>query len=227
MKKYLPILSRCPLFEGVAAEELSAMLGCLGARITERRKNEPILLQGDPARQVGILLAGSAQIVKNDFYGNRSIVASIQPTQLFGETFACAGVDCLPISVIATENSEIMLIDCRRIISSCSNACAFHNRLIFNLLRVVAAKNLLFHQKLEITAKRTTREKLMAYLMEQAREHNASEFTIPFDRQALADYLGVERSALSAEIGKLRDEGVLERSRSRFTLKRGIPEAES
>lgn len=218
MKKFSSILNACPLFESIDMTEMSAMLACLGARTAAYGKNETIFAEGDPATHVGVVLSGCAQIVKDDFYGKRSIVASLQPSELFGETFACAGIDNLPVSVIASEKSEIMLIDCRRITMTCSNACAFHSRMILNLLRVVAAKNLIFNQKIEITSKRTIREKLLTYLMDQAKRQASDEFTIPFDRQSLADYLGVERSALSAEISKLRADGVLEADRSRFRL---------
>lgn len=218
MKKYLPVLERCPLFDGIAPEHKTAMLGCLGARVIACEKNEAIFMEGDPAFQVGVVLSGSAQIIKEDFYGNRSIVTSVMPSQLFGESFACADIESMPVSVIAAEKSEIMLIDCRKITVTCSSACSFHSRMILNLLRVVAAKNLVFNQKLEIVSKRTTRDKLMAYLLDQAKQHGSAEFTIPFDRQALADYLGVERSALSAEISKMRAEGIFENTKSTFRL---------
>lgn len=218
MKKYLDVLSRCPLFAGIGEHEMSAMLGCIGARVAEYGKNEAVFMEGDPAHRVGIVLTGAAQIVKEDFYGNRSIVASIAPSQLFGETFACAEIEQMPVNVVAVEKSEIMLIDCRRITMTCSHACAFHGRMILNLLKVVAAKNLVFNQKIEITSKRTTREKLMTYLLEQAKVNGSGEFVIPFDRQSLADYLGVERSALSTEIGKLKNDGILETNRSYFKL---------
>lgn len=194
------------------------MLSCLGARTRSLTKNQIIFQEGDPARDVGIVLSGAVQIVKEDYYGKRSIVARIGPGELFGESFACAGVKALPVSVVASEDSLVAIIDCHRITVSCSNACAFHSRMIFNLLRVVASKNLLFNQKIEITSKRTTREKLMTYLLSQAKLHGSDSFTIPYDRQALADYLGVERSAMSTELGKLRREGVLECDKSWFKL---------
>ena len=218
MKKYLHILEACTLFEGIEMRDFEPVLSCLGAKKISRDKNQIIFAEGDPARYVGIVLSGSAQIIREDYYGNRSIVASIAPSQLFGESFACAGIEHMPVSVIASEKSEFLLIDCRRITKTCSNACSFHNRMVLNLLHVVASKNLMFNRKLEILSKRTTREKLMAYLLDQAKQHSGSTFEIPFDRQELADYLGVERSALSAEIGKLRREGILESSRSTFSL---------
>lgn len=219
MKEFFPVLSRCTLFEGISLEELTGMLGCLGATATTIKKNNPVFSEGDPAKYVGIVLDGSVQIVQDDYYGNRSILARAEPGELFGESFACAGISALPVSIIATEDSTVLRIDCCRITRSCSNACEFHNRLILNLLQVMAEKNLSFHKKLEITAKRTTREKLMAYLLWQAKAQGTDSFTIPFDRQGLADYLGVERSAMSAELSKLRKDGVIDFERSRFTLK--------
>ena len=218
MKNYLPILTQCPLFEGICREDIPGLLDCLGAKVGSAGKNRQILSQGERAAYVGILLSGSAHIAKQDYYGTRSIVGRVVPSELFGESFACAEVPELPVSVVAEEESTYLLIDCRRITTSCSNACGFHSRMIFNLLKTVAARNLEFHQKLEITAKRTTREKLMAYLLSQAKAAENKSFTIPYDRQELADYLGVERSAMSTELSKLRKDGVIDFQRSRFTL---------
>lgn len=218
MKNYLDILGRCPLFAGIAPQNLSALVSCLGARAVRFAKGEVIFQEGSPAQQMGLLLRGEAQIVREDFFGNRTIVARVEPSEMFGESFACAEIAELPVSVIATEDSEVLLMDCRRLLTTCSHACEFHNRLIFNLLKVVATKNLVFHQKIEITSKRTTREKLLTYLNTQAKACGRNSFTIPYDRQELADYLEVDRSGLSAEISKLRREGVLESEKNYFIL---------
>lgn len=220
MEKYFHILRKCPLFSQIKDEHLLALLGCLGASVKNYRKKETILEEGRPAKYIGIVLSGAAQMIQLDYYGNRSIVSTAEPSELFAESFACAEVSSIPISIIATEPSEIMLIDCQRIIHSCSNACSFHQQMIYNLLKNVASKNILFHQKIEITAKRSTREKLMAYLTLQAKKSGSQSFDIPFDRQELADYLEVERSGLSAEISKLRKEGVLKSVRNHFELLR-------
>ena len=220
MEKLFEVLNSCPLFDGVAEGDLEAMLGCLGARKYTARKGQIIFHEGDPAIFVGIVLCGAIRVIREDYYGNRSIVAHMEPGEVFGESFACAGVKSLPVSVVAEEDCQYLLIDCHRITVSCTNACAFHSRMIYNLLRLVAGKNLLFNQKLEITSKRTTREKLMAYLLNQAKLQGKEEFTIPYDRQALADYLEVDRSGLSAEIGKLRKEGKLFCEKNRFRLLR-------
>ncbi len=218
MEKYFHILKKCPLFSQIKDNQLTALLHCLGATVKIFKKKETILEEGQPARYIGIVLSGCTQMIQLDYYGNRSIVSTAAPSELFAESFACAEVPSIPLSVVATEPSEVMLIDCRRIIHSCSNACDFHQQMIYNLLKNVADKNILFHQKIEITAKRSTREKLMAYLTLQAKKAGSQSFTIPFDRQELADYLEVERSGLSAEISKLRKEGILKSDKKHFEL---------
>lgn len=218
MKKYFEILKKCKLFSNIADENLSAMLDCLNVRVQSFRKNQTIIAEGQKASHIGVMLSGTAQIIRIDYYGNRSILAHIQPSQLFGESFVCADIQSFPVNVIAMEDCEVMLIDGSRILHSCCNACEFHNRMIFNLMKVVATKNIVFNQKIEVTSKRTTREKLMTYLLLQAKEHGSDSFTIPFDRQELADFLEVDRSGLSAEISKLRSEGVLECHKNMFRL---------
>ena len=214
----IQILQSCPLFDGIADGDLGALLDCLGAKVLNVKKNQVIFSEGDPAVYLGIVLSGCAQIEKVDFYGNRSIMAQVAPADLFGESFACAHSREMPVSVVAVEDGQVMLIDCQRITVGCSNACGFHSQLIRNLLQIVAIKNLQLGQKMEITSKRTTREKLLAFLMGQAKLQGSASFRIPFDRQGLADYLQVERSAMAAEISKLRREGVLESKKNQFRL---------
>lgn len=218
MNDFFPILEKCALFDGIDREDIGAMLGCLQGSVQSFGKQQTIFAEGDDARYIGILLSGSAQVVKEDFYGNRSIMTHIEPAELFGESFACAGVEKLPVSVVAEQPCKVLVIDSRRISVSCANACHFHSRMIFNLLRIVAQRNLQFSRKIEITSGRTTRDKLMAYLLGQAKEQGSNSFTIPYDRQALADYLSVDRSAMSAELSKLRKDGILTTQKSQFTL---------
>ena len=218
MKKYFPVLRQCSLFDGIEDGQLTAMLSCLGARVETFEKKYTIFPEGKSVRHIGILLSGSAQVVQVDYYGNRSILAGVEPGELFGEAFACAETEASPVAVVANEESRIMFLDCRHLLHTCANACGFHQKLIFNLMKTLAVRNIMFHQKLEITSKRTTREKLMAYLMLQAKKAGSSRFEIPFDRQELADFLEVDRSGLSNEIAKLRREGVLESEKKQFTL---------
>lgn len=218
MQKYISVLKQCGLFIEIADENMIPMLGCLGAKTITHKKDCTIFAEGTPAKQIGIVLSGAIQMVQDDFYGNRTIITQIEESGLFGEAFACAGTSTLPVSFIASKDSEIMLIDCSRINNTCCNACDFHKQIIFNLLHLVAKKNLDLHQKIEITSKRTTREKIMAYLLSVAKQTGSATFTIPYDRQGLADYFGVERSALSAEISKLRKDGFLECHKNQFTI---------
>ena len=218
MEMHYDVLRTCPLFAGIRKEDLASLLECLGARTVAYPQKAAILSEGDMARDLGIVLSGAAQIIRVDFFGNRSIVADLGPGELFGESFACAGVESLPVDVMAREDTQVLLLDCRRVLEPCSASCGFHRQLLLNLMQVMARKNLAFHKKLEVVSRRSTREKLLTYLHQQAKQSHSSSFTIPYDRQELADYLGVDRSGLSAEIGRLRAEGVLESRRHQFEL---------
>lgn len=218
MKNYSEIMEKCPLFAGVRREELTALLGCLQAKIFTAAKNQTVIAEGEPARYIGIVLSGAVQITRMDYDGNKSIVAEAAEGEAFGEAFACAEVESMPVDIVASEPAQVLLIDRDRILHPCENACGFHQKLIYNLMRIIARRNISLHQKLEITSRRTTREKLMAYLHLCARRAGSNRFAIPFDRQELADYLQVDRSGLSAEIGRLRQEGVLESRKNDFEL---------
>ena len=218
MKKYLNTLKKCPLFYNIEDENLIKMLTCLGAKIEFFDRKYTIISEGKKAKHIGIVLSGSAQITQTDFYGNRNIISNIEPSQMFLEAFACAEIESIPITVTANEPSEIMLIDCGHIIHTCENSCGFHRQLIFNLMRELANKNLAFHEKIEVTSKRSTREKLMTYLMQTAKKIGKNSFDIPFDRQELADFLTVDRSGLSSEISKLKKEEIIESNKKHFTL---------
>ena len=218
MKKYIEDLKKCPLFYHIDEESLLRMLVCLGARIEHYDKKHTIFSEGREAKTIGVLLSGSAQVIRIDYMGNRSILNDIEKYELFGEDFACAEVDQMPVSIVAGEPCIVMLIDCSHILHTCQNNCGFHQQLIYNLMRSLATKNLFLHQKSDITSKRTTREKLLTYLDYQAQRAGADSFKIPFDRQELADYLEVERSGLSVEIGKLKKEGIIDAHKNSFTL---------
>ena len=218
LKKYLKILKKCRLFETIDEESLLRMLVCFGAKVETFDKKYTIFKEGTPAKYIGIVLSGSAQIVQLDYYGNRSILSEIRPGEMFAEAFACTETPALPISVIADEPCEVMLIDCGHILHTCQNHCGFHQQLIYNLMKDLAAKTIMFHPRIEVTSKRSTREKLLTYLMFQAKKADRNSFEIPFDRQELADYLEVDRSGLSAEIGKLKKEGILDCHKNHFTL---------
>ncbi len=218
MKEYFDILKKCPLFNDIRDEDLIPLLSCLGARVDNFDKRYTVFSEGSPAKYIGIVLSGAVQMERIDYTGNRSIVLSAEPSELFGEAFACSGIPAIPVSVVAVKQSEVMFIDCAGIMHSCEKSCSFHRQMIFNLMKNLAEKNILFHQKLEITSKRTTREKLLTYLDFQAKKWGRSDFSISFDRQELADYLEVDRSGLSSEIGKLKKEGIIDSDKNRFIL---------
>lgn len=218
MEEYYSLLSASDLFYGLTSEELGSMLHCLGAKIVDTQKGDPVFLEGDPAGFVGIVLEGSVQVVQEDYFGSRSVIHHSGPGDVFAEAFSFTNLDTMPVSGYAVKNSRCMILSCRRMMTVCSNACTFHNRLVKNLLTLVSRKNLMLNEKIRFMSQRTTREKLLAYLSDQAKKTGSAEFTIPYDRQALADYLGVERSAMSAEISKLKKDGILEVKGSHFRL---------
>lgn len=220
MEKFFDVLSTCPLFERVSRNNYEKMLRCFGAQVVTIKKNGAVFHEGQAATKVGIVLTGAIQTVRDDYLGNRSILSMAGPGQLFAEGFACAGVEAMPVSVVASTDSQVMLIDCSHIMTLCHNVCPFHSQMVRNLLHSVAQSNLQLNQKIEILSKRTTKEKVMAYLLSEAKIHGSNDFDIPYDRQGLADYLGVERSAMSAVIGKLRDDGFIKVHRRHFQLLR-------
>lgn len=218
MKNYLEVLKKCPLFADIDENEIDNMLDCLSAIDKTYKKNDFIFTEEDKPIYIGIILSGSVYVVKEDFWGNRAILAKLGEGDLFGEAFSCAEVDRLPVSVVATENTEVILIDYKKIIDTFST-CVFHYRLINNMIKILANKNIMMTQKIHHIVKRTTREKLLSYLSEQAIKCKSDKFKIPFNRQELADYLSVDRSAMSNELSKMRDEGIIEFSKNEFKIK--------
>ena len=218
LKNFINVLEKCPLFDNIDDKSLLRMLSCLGARIVQFDKKNTVISQGSKAEYIGIVLSGSVQTVSLDYNGNRSIISVSAPCELFGEAFACAELSSMPVSVVANDDSEVMLIDCSHVLHTCHNNCGFHQQLIYNLMKELATKTLAYHERVEVTSKRTTREKLMTYLLMEKHKAGASSFDIPYDRQELADYLEVDRSGLSAEIGKLKKEGLIDCTKNHFTV---------
>ncbi|MDD3064270.1 hypothetical protein SDC9_85378 [bioreactor metagenome] len=218
MKNCLDVLKTVKLFDGIEDSDLPPLLSCLCAKSIHYEKGQTVFFSGESIERFGIVLSGQVQVVQDDYYGNRSILGKIDIGNLFGESFACAEIKALPVSVITTTESEILFIDCHRLAVPCAKACGFHGRLIQNMLRIVSQKNISLTQKIEFTSKRTTREKLMAYLSAEAKKTGSSSFNIPFNRQELADFLSVERSAMSAELSKLREDGILSYHKNQFEL---------
>jgi CRP-like cAMP-binding protein len=218
MKNIHDALRECPLFSGIAETDLSVMLTCLSAVRDKFERGKFIFSTGDRARSVGVVLKGGVHVLQEDYWGDRNILSHIGPGGLFGDAFACAGIEKLPVSAVAASETEILLIDLSRIVTTCSSACEFHTGLIKNMLRMLARKNLSLIEKIEHITRRTTRKKLLSYLSAQAKEAGSSSFDLPFNRQGMADYLAVDRSAMSAELSKMRSEGLLTYEHNHFRL---------
>jgi CRP-like cAMP-binding protein len=217
----MEIIRHGSLFAGIDEADVVTMLDCLGAYQKHYAKNNFIFIADTPlssAMPVGILLSGRVHLIQDDFWGNRSLIAQVEPGGLLGEAFACGELSRVPVSAMAAEASAILSVDYKRILTLCSSVCVFHSRLISNMIRILAEHNIRLIQKIEHITRRTTREKLRSYLSSQAQQAGTCRFDIPFNRQELADYLGVDRSAMSNELCKMRNEGLLQFDHNHFFL---------
>lgn len=218
MKEFLPIIRSSTLFSGISEEELTAMLTCLETKTESFPKDTFLLRAGDTAESIGLVLSGSVLIVQEDIWGNRNILSKAGAGQTFAAAYACAPGSLLNVSVLAETPVTAMFLNVKRVLNVCPSACEHHSRIIRNLLGELAEKNLRFGEKLTHMGQRTTRAKLMSYFSAEAQRLGTYEFDIPFSRQQLADYLAVERSGLSQELGKMRGEGLLDFHKSHFVL---------
>ncbi len=219
MKNFFPVICSSKLFSGIAENELTAMLSCLKAKVKDFPKEAIILRNGETVESVGLILSGSVLIVQDDIWGNRNILSKAGAGKSFATAFACAPGSKSNVDVIAETPVTVMFVNINRILNVCPSACARHNRIIQNVLGELAEKNLRFSEKLEHMGQRTTRSKIMSYLSAEAKRFGSYEFDVPFSRQQLADYLGVERSGLSLELGKMRQDGLIDFHKSHFVLK--------
>ncbi len=219
MKEILSVLRSSRLFSGVSESELTSMLSCLDTKIEDFPKEAFVLRAGDTVDSIGLVLSGSVLIIQEDIWGNRNIISKAEAGQAFAAAYACAPGYKLNVSVIAETPVTAMFLNVKRILNVCPSACAHHNRIVRNLLNELAEKNLRFSEKITHMGQRTTRAKIMSYLSAEAQRLGKYEFDIPFSRQQLADYLAVERSGLSLELGKMRNEGLLDFHKNHFVLK--------
>lgn len=218
MKKYIPILKQTQLFSGVNEDEISSMLGCLQAKKRTYKKGEYVFRQGETVNQITVLVSGKLHIQRDDYWGNRSIISTVDVGEMFGESYVTPDSGAILNDVVAVEDSTVIFFNLTKMLTVCSSACRFHATVVQNLFFAISDKNRKLVQKLGHMSKRSTREKLISYLSEEAKKKNSSSFSIPFNRQQLADFLSVDRSAMSNELCKMRDEGLLVFEKNQFTL---------
>ena len=218
MKDYLSVIRSARLFSGISEEELTPMLTCLKAEKKDFTKETVVLRTGDTADAIGLVLSGTVLIMQEDIWGNRNILSKAGPGQAFAAAYACDPGSRLNVSVMAETPVTAMFINVKRILDVCPSACSHHSRVLRNLLGELAEKNLRLGEKLTHMGQRTTRAKLMSYLSSEAQRLGKYEFDIPFSRQQLADYLAVERSGLSLELGKMKKDGLLDFHKNHFIL---------
>lgn len=213
----ISILSESALFRGIQSDETEEMLHCLGAEHQKFEKNERIFRTGDTVTELGLVLTGSILIQNDDFWGNTTVLDHVMPGQIFAETYACTG-EPLMVDAVAAEAAEILFLNVGRVLQTCPQACGHHSKLIRNLLFLSARKNLNLSRKIFHTSSKSIRGRLLSYLSFQSTRCGSRRFTIPFNRQQLADYLNVDRSALSNELSKMQKDGLLRVNRSQFEL---------
>ncbi len=212
------VLGKNELFAGMDPADTQAMLSCLGYSVREYPKHDMVWNVGTAVTGFGIVLSGHVQVIREDYFGKRSIIAAIHAGGVFGEAFACAEITESPLAVSAGEESRILFLQADKILTTCGNACAFHSELIRRLVRMLARKNLVLNRKMDFLSKRTTREKLGAYLLSEYSQVKTNPFLIDLNRNELADYLSVDRSAMSRELSRMRAAGILDYWKNSFKI---------
>ena len=207
-----------PLFAGIKNEDMGAMLHCIGYHISSFSRGEIIAFEGDHLKHIGIVLSGRVDMVKEDLWGNKTMLLRMGRNEIFGETFACGDDSLSTVTFLVSEDAAVMFMPFSRVMHSCTMACGFHHRLIENMVRVIAGKNRELMQKVDVVSKRTIREKLLAYLSIQAQQQKQRYFEIPLGRVELAEYLCVDRSALTRELAKMKEDGLIDYDRNHFRI---------
>ena len=216
MEKYIPLLRRTGLFDGISDNEIISLLRCLDARVRTYNRGEYVIHEGDVLSSMFILLSGTVHIQRDDYWGRHNIISKIAPGEVFGEAYT--GDEVMLSDAVATEDASVMSLSKRGILFPCSSSCAFHGILIRNLYSLLASRNRNLVRKIGYLSKPTIREKVLSYLSDEAKRAGTGSFTIPFSREQLASYLSVDRSALSRELSKLKAEGIIDFRKDRFTI---------
>ena len=209
---------KSPLFHGIQPEERIAMLSCIGYHIGTFKKGDIVSFEGDNLKHIGIVISGAVDMVKEDLWGNKTMLVRMRKDELFGETFACGSDNLSVVTFLVSEDAKVLFMPFDRVMHSCTMACQFHHRLIENMVKVIADKNRDLMRKIDVVSKRTIREKLLAYLSIQAQIQNSSYFEVPLGRVELAEYLCVDRSALTRELAKMKEDGLIDYDKNCFRI---------
>lgn len=219
MKNHIQEIMRSPLFAGIKKEDLGKMLECIGTKIKQYRKGEIIILTNDEVQYVGIVLNGSVHMVIENNMGDQTLLSIVGNGELFGESFACAGGLASYATFVAAEHTTVLFMPFQKVLHSCSLECAFHHQMIENMVIMIANKNVRLMQKIDVSSQKTIREKLLTYLKILAKEQNSRTVKLPISRTILAEYLGVNRSALSRELTLMKKDGIVDFEKNKFCLK--------
>lgn len=207
-----------PLFDGILTGDMESMFGCIGYHVVTYGKGEPVAFEDENIHHVGVVLSGAVDMVKEDIWGNKTMLVRMRKGELFGETFACGDDSRSIVTFLVSEPAEILFLPFQRVMHQCGMSCTFHQQLIENMVRVIARKNRELMRKIEVISKRTLREKIMAYLSLQAQSQGTRYFEIPLGRLELADYLCADRSALARELSAMKADGILDFDRNTFRI---------
>ena len=209
---------KSPLFLGIRPEDMAGMLGCIGYYVREFQKGEVIAFEAETINHVGVVLEGAVDMIKEDVWGNRTMLLRSYSEDVFGETFACGEDSLSVVTFVAAENSRVMFLSFCRVMHTCTHACVFHQTLIENMVRIIARKNRELMRKIEVVSKKTLREKILAYLSIQAQTQGSNRFEVPLGRVEWAEYLCADRSALTRELAKMKEEGLIDYQRNFFEI---------
>lgn len=213
----LKVIHTSPLWKEILPEERTQLLSCLGAQRAEYGKKSTIWSSGDLVPRMGLVLSGEIRILMEDLEGRQNVLANLTSPDLFGEVFALAGAQS-PVTAYTETGAEVLFLDVQRVTGICKTACGFHRQFVWNLLELVARKNVALNQKIQCVGQRTTKEKISVFLSMHQSRAGSNPFTVPFNRSEMADYLCVDRSALSLVLAQMQEEGLIEYHKNEFRL---------
>lgn len=213
----LELIRKNRLFHGINRDELELLLKNTEAREKSFLQGDVVFHAGKPVSRIGLMTEGSVNLLKYDAWGNDRILDNVGTGEVFGETYACLRTEPLMVNVIAATDCRILFLDIRKILDGV-RLSGPEVQLAGNLLTVLAAKNLNLSRKIDMITPRRLRERILEYLSWQSVSQGKRSFTIPFDRQQMADYLSVDRSALSAELSRMQKEGLIRFRKNHFQI---------